>query len=59
MDAAIDERRPDPSHAVESVVACPAKAVPVAVASRLAQAFAGAEIRARAERRDPHGLARG
>ena len=37
----------------------PAKAVAVTVASRLAEATAGAEIRARAQRRDPHGLARG
>ena len=35
------------------------KGVAVTAASRLAEATAGAEIRARAERRDPHGLARG
>ncbi len=36
-----------------------AKAVAVTVASRLAEATGGAEIRARADSPDPHGLARG
>jgi hypothetical protein len=35
-----------------------AKAVAVTVASRLTEVTGGAEIRARADRRDPHGLAR-
>jgi hypothetical protein len=37
----------------------PAKAVAVSVASRLTEVTGGPEIRARADRRDPHGLAHG